>query len=268
MKARKVAILLTLTALTALTLFIVTLMDSPAHGMDVNSDRAGAVPDTIEYYRESVSIGPDGDAFVEVSAVLANGGFGDLLLPFAFEDGNDFTILSGPVLFNQDDQGRSLPTREVLGYRMLNLELVGPVTTGDTLRVRGTVPGWFDRKEARQEYGEFSLRRGFINSSVFVLRRLELAVELPEGMLVHSVTRVSPSYDPKKSPEPPYAIGRSGDVGWAVLKQEMLKPAGSVRLDLHVRPARRGPIPLVAGLVAVVLYLAFFRDVLKPKETE
>jgi hypothetical protein len=47
-----------------------------------------------------------------------------------------------------------------------------------------------------------------------------------------------------------------------------LAPSGLVRLELNIRPERRGSIPLVLGLLAAVLYLIFYRDVLKPKETE
>ena len=106
MRARKVAIMLVLTAISALTLFIVALLDKPAFGAEIPAVyRAPAVPDTLEFYRESVSIGPDGNALVEISAVLANGGSGDLLLPFAFEAGDDFTILSGPVQFQPGERG-------------------------------------------------------------------------------------------------------------------------------------------------------------------
>jgi len=47
-----------------------------------------------------------------------------------------------------------------------------------------------------------------------------------------------------------------------------LAPAGSCRLEMNIRPHRRGPIPLLVGLLAAVGYLVFFRDVLRPKETE
>jgi hypothetical protein len=228
----------------------------------------GARPDTLDFLQEKISIGPGGDALVEVTAVLAKGGSGDLLLPFDFEGGGDFTVLAGPIRFHQTPAGPERPVREVLGYHMLNLVTEATAAAGDTVRVRALVPGWYDRQDARQEYGEFQLGRKYVNTSKMVFRSFNLALQLPEGMLVHSVTRVIPGYDPKKSPEPPYAIGRSGDRGWARLQQANLLPAGNCLLEMNIRPHRRGPIPLVLGLLAGAAYLVFFRDVLKAKETE
>lgn len=270
MQARKIAILLAVTALSVLTLFVITLLDASAFGAEADPALlAGALPDTLAFYREKISIGPDGDALVEVSAVLGKGGSGDLLLPFAFENGSDFNILSGPVHFAASPQdGEALALRDVLGFHMLNLVLDDGAAVGDTVRVRSRVPAWFDRKKARQQFGEFALSRSFVNSSGHVFRKFELALELPEGMLVHSVTRVVPAYDPKESPEPPYAVGHHGGRGWATLGLDDLGPSGNCRLDLHIRSAQRGRLPLLAGLALAALYLVFFRDVLKAKETE
>jgi hypothetical protein len=269
MKARKVAIMLALTALTGLTLFVISLVDSEAFGAEAPSGfHAPAVPDTLEYLGEKLTIGPDGNANVEIMAVLAKGGSGDLLLPLAFEETQDITILSGPISFGLDSTGSVQPVREVLGYIMLNLQVDSSAIPGDTLIVSARVPGWFDRKEAAEEYGEFRMTRNYVNTSVLVFRDFRLGLDLPEGMLVHSVINVVPDFNPKASPQPPYEIGRMGDRGWATLHQVNLAPAQSCMLDLHVRPARRGVIPLFTGLAAAILYLAFFRDVLKAKETE
>nr|MEE4267871.1 hypothetical protein [Candidatus Krumholzibacteria bacterium] len=261
--------MLAITVLTVLTLFVISLVDAKAFGAEVPASQAlGAVPDTLALLSERITIGSDGNAGVEVVAVLGKGGSGDLLLPFAFEAGQDFAILSGPVVFSRDAAGAPRPVREVLGHRMLNLATTSLSAAGDTVVVSASVPGWFNQKEAREEYGEFSLGHQYLNTSRFLIKKFTLELELPPGMLVHTVTKVVPGYDPKKSPEPPYQIGRSENAGWATLHQENLAPAGGCRLDMHIRPARRGPVPLIAGVVLALLYLVFFRDVLKAKETE
>jgi len=266
MRARKVAIMLAITALTGVTLFVMSLIDGRALGAEPTA--TAAAPDTLAYLSEWLTIGPDGDALVEVAAVLAKGGSGDLLLPFAFDAAVDFAISSGPIRFARDAAGADRPQRVVLGHRMLDLEILPTAQAGDTVSVRARVPGWFARDEARRPFGEFALRRGYVNTSRFALRRFELGTRLPDGMLVHSVTDASPAYNPKLSPTPPYALGRVGDRGWAALRLENLDPAGRCRLDLLVRPGRRGPVPLIAGLACAVLYLAFFRDVLAPGDKE
>jgi hypothetical protein len=269
MKARKIALMLAITVVTVLTLFVISLVDSRAFGAEAPTAQIlGAAPDTLALLSERITIGSDGNAGVKVLAVLGKGGSGDLLLPFAFEEGLDFAILSGPVVFSRNAAGAPEPLREVLGHRMLNLITTPMAAAGDTVLVAASVPGWFDQKEAREEYGEFSLGRTYLNTTRFLVKKFTLGLELPPGMLVHTVTKVVPGYDPKISPEPPYQIGRSADRGWAILKQDNLAPAAGCGLDLHIRPARRGPVPLIAGVVLALLYLVFFRDVLKAKETE
>ncbi len=263
MRARKVSILLTVTAISALTLFLISLLESEAAAAPVTF---AAVPDTLAGYEEKVIVGSDGSASVEITVVVGRGGLGDLLLPFDFDDGSGFSIPSGPASFRRTADGESPPTIMVLGRRMLNLEQLPTAVPGDTIRVAAEVPGWFSQDDSREPYGEFSLERRFVNSSAFVLRDLRLSVVLPPGMLVHSIEDVQPAYNPKKSPTPPFSISRMGDRGAAMLRVDHLPPTSAIRLQLNIRPVRRGPIPLVIGIVFAVLYLVFFRDVLKPRE--
>lgn len=86
MRARKIAVLLAITALSALTLFFVVLADSDAFGAELNPQHS---------CRGDNFIRPDGKARVEVLAVLGDGGSGDLRLPLVFEDTRDFKFLSG-----------------------------------------------------------------------------------------------------------------------------------------------------------------------------
>lgn len=267
MFARKVVLWLAVLVVSALTLFVISLLDADVFAAPAPPiDGRPAVPDTLLFYRESLSLGPDGNATVEVTAVPAEGGLGDLLLPFAFEGGTDFRILSGPVRFGVEPAADGARTRQVLGRPMLPLAWSGDLQPGDTVRVAASVPGWFDRKGARRPYGEFALSRRFVNDSDYVLREFELLTILPDGMLVHSITNVQPPHDPKKTPEPPFAIGRVGERGWARLHRGDLAPTDAVRLDVNFRPARRGRLPLIVGALLAILYLVFFRDVLRPEK--
>jgi len=260
MRARRVAILLALTAVSILTLFVLVLIDGEALGA------TAALPDTLAVYEENVLIGPDGDAQVEVRVVLTEGGSGDLLLPFSFVDGHDFTILSGPARFAADETGAAQPLRRVLGHLMLNLITDPMARAGDEVRVQAAIPGWFQVEESRRPYGEFAVRRDFVNRSGFFLRELHMGVRLPDGMRVHAIPKVVPAYDAKKNPQPPFAVGVVDGHGTAHLTAANLQPADAVRMDILFRPVRRGPIPLIVGLALAVLYLLFFRDVLKPTE--
>ena len=88
MRARKVAILLAITAISALTLFIVVLVDS---------DALGAPPPEAAPGTASIFFGPNGKPEVEFSGVLGEGGPGDLRLTLARRDARKLTSPFGPL---------------------------------------------------------------------------------------------------------------------------------------------------------------------------
>jgi len=156
----------------------------------------------------------------------------------------------------------------LLGRNMLNLGTTPEAAAGDTVRVTANVPGWYRKEDSKRPFGEYSLKGGFVNFSRFVMRSFRQNLVLPPGMVVHSVTKVFPEYNAKKNPRPPFDFGNRGDRVQAGISVDDLAPAGVVRLEINIRPLRRGRIPLILGLLAAALYLVFYRDVLKPKETE
>ncbi len=88
MRARKVAILLAITAISALTLFIVVLADS---------DALGAPPPAAAPGTASIFFGPNGKPEVEFFDVLGEGGPSDLRFSLARQDAREFTNPFGPL---------------------------------------------------------------------------------------------------------------------------------------------------------------------------
>ncbi len=254
MRAKKITIMLWVTVISLLTLLVIVLSDDTVLANEV-------VPDTLDYYEEMVTVQADGSALVKITAVTGDGSGQALRFPFAFEDGEDFQVVSGSVEIDG-------PTVMHRGHRLLGVRFLPGAMAADTIAVTAVVPGVFDRESAALEFGEFALNRSFVNTSDLVMRNFHLSVDLPEGMLVHAVRKVHPAYNPKQSPKPPFHISRLGSRGRAELYIDLLPPAANVEMDLSIRPVRRGLLPLVLGLIAAVLYLVFFRDVLKKKKTE
>jgi len=89
MRARKIAVLLAITAISALTMFFIVLADTDAFGAETDQQYSGCETPLLK--------GPDSKARVEVLAVLGDGGSGDLRLPLVFENTTDFKPLSGPI---------------------------------------------------------------------------------------------------------------------------------------------------------------------------
>lgn len=252
--------MLLLTAITALTLFVVVLLGGPARAAGFESAR----PDTLAYCSDILTVAADGDGIVSVTAVLGRVSSMDLLLPCQYEGGRDHQIVRGPALFAPGPRGDVQPLVDVLGRPHWNLRLAPGAAAGDTVVLTAVVPGWYDPDASRREFGVHALARSWVNTSRFVMEDFRLGLVLPPGLLVDAVGATTPAYNANRSPQPPYTVGRDGDRGTCEMRAAALAPSGRVALALEARPARRGPVPLIAGLVLAILYLVFFRDVLKP----
>jgi hypothetical protein len=258
MRARRVAIMLLLTALSALTLFFVVLLGGTAEAS------APAAPDSLLYCRDQLVVGPDGGALATVTVVLGRVSSMDLLLPWTEQAGRDHQIVRGPAVFGVDAAGAPLPVVDVLGTPHWNLRLLPGAAPGDTIAVGAFVPGWYDPAATLGEFGVHRLGRRWVNTSRFTVAAMELGLALPPGMLVDEVGATTPGFNAKKSPEPPYAITREGGRDVFVITARDVAPAGRTAFALDARPARRGRLPLIVGLLLAAAYLISFRDVLRP----
>jgi len=255
MRAAKAVVILAMIAVTAVTIFIILLLDAGRA-----EAAATAAPDTLALLQETIQVGPDGSAEVEVMVVLGGGGGGGLLLPFAFPAPERFTPPSGPARFRDP----AAPLADRLGHRMVSLELLPDARAGDTVRVRAAVPAWYDMARTRKAHGVHPVRRELVNTSADVIAVAVTRVVLPPGYTVHAVGEVVPRFDPKDSPTPPYAIGVQDGRVVIVQRAERVGTAGRMVLSFEMRAARRGAVPLAAGLLLALLYLVKFRDVLQP----
>ena len=252
--------MLLLTAISALTLFLVVLLGGTAHAAGLEDAR----PDTLVYLADVLAVDADGDATVSVTTVLGRVSSMDLLLPCRYEGGRGHQIVRGPAQFGPGPQGDVQPVIDVLGQPHWNLRLVPGAAAGDTVELEAVAPGWYDPQGSRRQFGAHAFARSWVNTSRFVVGEFRLGLVLPPGMLVDAVGATTPAYNANRSPQPPYSVGRDGDRGTCEIRAESVVPTDRVALAMEARPARRGPVPLIAGLVLAALYLAFFRDVLKP----
>lgn len=186
----------------------------------------------------------------------------DLLLPWQAGGGRDHQVVSGPADFGAGPDSLPAPVVLVAGLPHWNLRLLPGAQAGDTVVVRAAVPGWYDAKGTRGQFGVHRLRRDWVNSSHFVVTDFRLALALPPGLLVESVGATVPSFDSNKSPRPPFTVGRDGDRGTFEIAVAPLVPAGTASFRLEARPARRSLLPLLLGGSLSVLYLVFNRGLL------
>jgi hypothetical protein len=247
---------------TVLALFLLLIV--PAYAA------AAAAPDgvdTLAFLEQRVSISTDGDATLAVTAVLAEAGPGEILLPFGFGKADSFSVAGRGVSFPVVAGDETSPLRLTSRRRLLALVLGPEAATGDTVVVRCRLRKFVDWAGSRGQFGAYSLARTFINDSDVSLGACRLVLEVPPGHQVRRVTGTEPGFKPEDSPVPPYAVGFRGGRGYAMVTATHLRPGGRARLGLQAERAHRGPVPLVAGVLIVLLYLWFFRDILAPRQT-
>jgi len=231
---------------------------------------AGASPaaaDTLAVLEHLYLIEDDGSAMLTVTAVLGAGGPADLLLPFGHAAADGFVVAGGDAAFPDGADGAPEPVRVSSGRHLLALRVGDAAAAGDTLTVRCRLARCVDWPGARGAFGAYDLTRTFVNDAAVAVGAYRLTLALPPGYRIQRVTGTEPAFKPQVSPDPPHAVGRRDGRDTATLAAAPLRPGGRVRLGLLAERSRRGPVPLVAGLLLAAAYLVFFRNLLTSAPT-
>ena len=246
--------------LAAFALFLVLAVPAPAAASPCDVD-------TLAFLGQRVTISADGDAVITETLVLAVGGPGRALLPFGFERADSFTVAGRDVAFAAASEGAPAPLQRVARRRLLVLVLGPAAAAGDTAIVRCHVGKFMDWTGARGGFGAYGLSRTFVNDSDVNLGVFKLVLEVPPGFQVRRITATEPGFKPETSPVPPYAVGTAGRSGFASITAKHLRPGGRVRVAIDAERTARSPVPLVGGVLLVLLYLWFFRDLPASRRT-
>jgi hypothetical protein len=218
--------------------------------------------DTLAVLEQRVAFASDGDAVLTVTAVLATAGPALALLPFGYERADSFRIAGRDAAFPVDDAGALAPLRRSAARARLVVALGPAAAAGDTVIVQCRLPGLMDWEGARGEFAAYDAAGTLVNDSDLDIGTCRLSLVVPPGYRVRRVTGTEPAFKPTVSPVPPYAVSRIADRGLATVTAKRLRPGGRVHIGIQAERVHRGPVPLVAGIVIVLLYLWFFRDIL------
>jgi hypothetical protein len=143
------------------------------------------------------------------------------------------------------------------------LQLTGSHASGVPLFISvnvDTLPAWRGLKSG--EFGNRTVVLSFRNSTT---RRITLytgAIVLPAGLTVTSVVSSEPAQT-EKEPAAPFTIFESGDRSGISIHKAGLGLSDGAQVTFRCKPAQRSPVLLICCSVVGVLYLIFFRNVLK-----
>jgi hypothetical protein len=108
------------------------------------------------------------------------------------------------------------------------------------------------------------LRHSFVNTKATPILDYSMVASLPEDYRFQAIKEKSPRMGDTEV-EPRVLLGKDDGRQNARLHRSDLKQGDSASMLLEAVPTRHSPLWLLAGLLATVLYLIFFRDLVAAK---
>ncbi len=208
----------------------------------------------IALYEEEVSLDRSGDAIVTTRIQLTGEAPASLLLPFSYEVAEDLSV--------RPRQRVTVAAVEIAGTKALELRC--PQGSLRSLTVRYTLPRRYDWSAPPEAFGNRRVGHELVQTQHLKIDRYQLRMILPQGFRVNEVLRTTPPFNPKKASELPFELGEKDGRATVELAVSGLALGDRVGLELEAKSARRSASVWIAGLLVSLLYLIFFRDVLRP----
>jgi hypothetical protein len=120
--------------------------------------------------------------------------------------------------------------------------------------------GWSGLKVG--EFGNRTVRHEFRNTTPLLISTYEGALLLPEGLTVSSVVSSDPAQT-EKEPAAPFEVFVEGRRTGITIRSSTLSLGDVAQVTFRCKPAGKSPVLLICFSLAGILYLIFFRDVLK-----
>ena len=123
-----------------------------------------------------------------------------------------------------------------------------------------TLPAWRGLKAG--EFGNRTVVLSFRNTTTRQISQYTGALVLPPGFAVTSVVSSEPAQT-EKEPAAPFTIFETDDRSGISIHKAGLGLSDVARVTFRCKPAERSPLLLICCSLVGVLYLIFFRNVLK-----
>jgi len=226
--------------------------------------------DTLQWFEEKLELDKDGSMSLILSVIPADH-YESLTIPFQFENGESFSVENGSYTFWDGSKQSMYPVATISGKKYLPLKreldfVSSTEATDDTIRISCKVQGYLDWETALQEHYTYSFGATFVNTSDYYINLVQIALVSPVGYSIHEISKTVPSYNPKKSPTPPFVLDTVDERYRVVLSSKELNTGGKAAIEISIKKKKPSKIPLIIGILLAISYLIFYRDVLKKEE--
>jgi hypothetical protein len=209
----------------------------------------------INKYNEKVYIDKDGNALVEVIVNIKTDSTKLFILPFNYKKCDNLKL-------NESNTGEISLTGEN-GTRFITIKLKEILPDSMTFHFSFNVPSYFDFENAeKSDFGNFSHQYRFVNTTMNTINTFSGEIIMPEGYVVTSIESSYPKLS-EKNPIAPYELSQNGKCYSTTIKSTKMKIGDYASIQFRFKKSEKSKILLFALLGAAVLYLIFYRDVLK-----
>jgi hypothetical protein len=209
----------------------------------------------IQSYKEKIFINPDGSANIIVNVNIKRDTLKEILLPFRFKSCEDLKFDGNPK------NEINVITKNDIKY----ISIVFGDSQQDSLGLEFSykITNYYDFNNAEQtDFRNLNYQYKFVNTTYNQINVFSAETILPEGFNITSIESSVPKLS-EKNPIPPYELSKNGSNYSVIIKSSNLKIGDYALIQIRFKEANRSKI-LLFGLIAVMLlYLIFYRDVLK-----
>ncbi|MCX6138086.1 MAG: hypothetical protein NTV54_11390 [Ignavibacteriales bacterium] len=221
----------------------------------------------LKQFSEQVLLEKDGSATVVWHIVPASDTLRSLMVPwnFPFTAGEaiSFVVRGNDTSFRAADA--ELAEREGIHFVRVGNHDRSPL---HALQMQFTIQRYCNfGKEKATDFGNYTIKKRFINTSLASIDQFSLELVLPSGFVVTSVDETIPKQTEDNSISP-FVIGRTEGRNSVVVHASKMKLGEHAFMKLQTKPEAKSPVLFISLSLIGILYAFFFRDLLKKKEYE
>jgi hypothetical protein len=209
----------------------------------------------ISNYSQLIFLTDSSTADITIEITLEGLQVAELLLPLNYNGKiENFSYQAGTAQIEIITQGS-------INYARLTTEGELP----ETIKLAFTAPQYFSWDEAGpKDFGNFEVEFDFVNSSLYPIKAVAGEVVLTEGYVVHNIVSSFPKVS-KNDANTPYRVQKHNDKHSLSMTGKDLGFGQRVTVKINIRKESKSIIIAIVALLASILYLIFFRDVLHTK---
>lgn len=217
----------------------------------------------IDRFFESIDFNGEGNDFVVYELLASENDSDSLLLPLNFPSSKK-SIISTLLIISKNDTISGIKSEIVNrnGIEFINIDF-DSIYSNFRLIVKFSVESFFRFSDEKiSDYGNYSVKRVFQNTTFSGIKNFHSELVLPEGFNVTSITETLPKQKSEET-DVPYELSKVNNRTTILMKSSNLKLGDNVMINFRFKESEKSFLLMILLLIIAALYLYSFRDLVK-----